>query len=251
MPPSISITLVLLEALLAVANGVRCVSLAYPQGGHAWQDIAALRSMHLLARRYISNDNVVIHPVLHQFMGVFPGDPGRAEALITAGGIVGALGGARKVITKSPAEAIGIPDATANARGITLTKAAIDVALTELRVDEEAVREEQEWIEREVVELIEPVLSHRDLSAAIVSAFDEGTLDCPFSASVHARSLPAPARDSSGAIRLADPGRLSLSGHSRTANASRLKGRADSSTIIADINHFSRADAADPLAWWY
>ncbi|OPH14008.1 methylaspartate mutase, partial [Azospirillum brasilense] len=71
MPPSVSLAVSVLEAVAAAREGVRCISVAYPQGGHAEQDVAALRAIPLLAARHLPA-GVEVHPVLHEFMGVYP-----------------------------------------------------------------------------------------------------------------------------------------------------------------------------------
>ncbi|MCP5112554.1 MAG: hypothetical protein GY953_17140, partial [bacterium] len=48
IPPSLAIVTGILEALLAVAQGVRCVSIGYAEQGHRTQDIAAIRSIKSL-----------------------------------------------------------------------------------------------------------------------------------------------------------------------------------------------------------
>ncbi|MFR9792563.1 hypothetical protein ACL07V_28525 [Streptomyces sp. MB22_4] len=62
VPPSISLAVSVLEAVPAVRAGVRCVSIAYPQGGHV---VAALRAIPELAARYLGPD-VLVPPVLRE-----------------------------------------------------------------------------------------------------------------------------------------------------------------------------------------
>ena len=82
MPPSISLAATVLEACAAVQQGVRCLSIAYPQGGEVHQDVAALRSIRDLAERYLPA-GVEVHPVLHGFMGVFPRARRNADATMS------------------------------------------------------------------------------------------------------------------------------------------------------------------------
>ncbi|WP_371496272.1 methylaspartate mutase [Kitasatospora sp. NBC_00374] len=243
VPPSISLALTLLEAVLAARAGVRCLSIAYPQGGEAHQDIAALRSVRTLARRYLP-DSVEVFPVLHQFMGVFPHSERAADELILYGGLVARLGRATKVINKTNQEAHGIPDAAANAHGIRTTSLALSGLLDFVRLDEERIAEEEHWIRREVEELVEPVLQDGadDLAGAVARAFAAGRLDIPFSASRHARSEVIPGRDPSGAVRYLHHAGLPFSARTRHFHESRLGARADPDRIIesvtADINYF-------------
>ncbi|MEZ5647930.1 MAG: methylaspartate mutase [Alphaproteobacteria bacterium] len=210
MPPSISIAIALLEAALAIQSGVQCLSLAYCQTGNFTQDIAALRALRKGIARYLPL-HTKAYPVFHQFMGAFPADHIDANALIIYGTITARLGGATKIINKTHQEALGVPSVEANIAGISLTKAATSWIIGLLPLDMNAVEEEQYWIEREVAELIEPILGASDMIKAIVLAFADGRLDVPFSASIHARSDILPVRDTKGAIRFQRSGQLPFS----------------------------------------
>ncbi len=246
VPPSISLAVSILEAVMAAEQGVRCISIAYPQNGEIAQDVAALRAIGPLARRYLP-DEVEVFSVLHEFMGVFPLDAGAADELILLGGLVARLGGATKVITKTNQEAYGIPDAAANIHGLRTTALAFTSLLDGmLRVDAERVEEERHWLEREVAELVEPVLARgarTGLENAVADAFSKGELDIPFSASIHAHSAIMPQRDRSGAVRFLETGRLPFSPEVLARNAALLgDSPADpgalSSEVTAGINYF-------------
>ncbi|SDE45729.1 Glutamate mutase subunit E [Glycomyces harbinensis] len=255
VPPSISLAISVLEAVLAAREGVRCVSIAYPQGGEALQDIAALHSIPLLAERYLP-ESVETFSVLHQYMGVFPKGRSVADALILYGGLVGRIGGAAKIITKTNHEAYGIPDTRANVEGMRVTEAACSSFLDFVQVDQERVALERDWILCEVAELVEPLLACDDLVAAICRAFANGSLDVPFSASRHARSAVIPARDTRGAIRYRDCGSLPFSEATRKRQAQSLSGTNSDpdglkviESITADINYFAAHDVSkgEPL----
>jgi methylaspartate mutase epsilon subunit len=252
VPPSISLAVTILEAVMAAEQGVRCISIAYPQNGEIIQDVAALRAVGPLARRYLPDD-VEVFSVLHQFMGVFPLDAQAADELILLGGLVARLGGATKVITKTNQEAYGIPDTAANVHGLRTTALAFSALLdTMIVVDAERVEEEQHWLEREVTELVEPVLAQGErtgLATAVADAFSRGTLDIPFSASIHAHSAVIPQRGRNGAVRFLDSGRLPFSPEVLARNdglSSRSPAdfRTISSQIAADINYFRDRRAA-------
>lgn len=246
VPPAISLAVTVLEAVLAVAEGVRCVSVACPQNGDVVQDVAALRAIPLLARRYLPDD-VEVFSVLHQFMGVFPEDEQAADELILLGGLVARLGGAVKVITKTNQEALGIPDAASNVHGLRTTALAFSPLMDGLlSVDETLVEEELHWLRLEVADLVDPVLAagtEAGLGQAVAAAFAAGTLDIPFSASVHAHSEVIPRRDSRGAVRFLAAGRLPFSAAVLRRNdalvASAVRGPGGLSTdVTADINYF-------------
>ncbi|MEU3157365.1 methylaspartate mutase [Streptomyces griseoincarnatus] len=247
VPPSISLAVSFLEARMAADAGVVCLSIAYPQSGEIHQDVAALRSIRALARRYLPA-GVRVHPVLHQFMGVFPQTRAGAEQLILFGGLVGRLGGATKIVNKTSQEALGIPVASANAAGIALTRLACTELLDDLRLDEARVAEEEYWVQREVAEIIEPLLDESDLLKAVDLAFQQGRLDIPFPASTHAHAAILPKRDADGAIRYLDPGNLPLTDVTvrrsqqclRRTVRTRNTGLVD--MVTADINYFLRLD---------
>lgn len=249
MPPSTSLACALLEARLAADAGVRCLSIAYPQSGEVYQDTAALRAITALAARYLPA-HVEVHVVLHEFMGVFPRCPGCAEALILFGALTARLGGAAKVINKTTQEASGIPTAAANARGIRSAQLGLSPLLDFIALDEGLIAEECGWIQREVAELLDPVLEGGDPLSRIVSAFARGTLDVPFSASVHARGSVVPGRDARGAVRYRDFGGLPFSPAVRAHNDSHLRrGRPDLLAVLsADINHFAAGRSCERCA---
>ncbi len=247
MPPSISLAISFLEAVLAAREGVRCVSIAYPQGGEIVQDTATLRSIPRLAARYLP-DTVECFPVLHQYMGPFPRARRRADALILYGALAARLGGATKVLTKTHQEAFGVPDTEANVAGLATTHLAASELLDFITVDEDRVAEESAWIEEEVAEIVEPLLEAGDLLNTIPAAFADGRLDIPFSASRLARSHIVPARDGTGAIRYLSAGALPFSERTLRRNALQLDegdGRPPTrllDRLSRDINYFAYAD---------
>ncbi len=216
VPPSIALSCVLLEALMACRAGCLSVSLSVPQGGNLVQDVAMLRAARRLCSQYLAVP-VRAHVVLHQFMGVFPREREQADAIIFAGGLAAVLGGATKVITKTYQEALGRPDTEANAAGVRLTRAAIRNPFGMALTDSAALGEEEHQILAEVREIVEPLLQAPELDTAILKAFAAGTLDVPFPASRAARGDVMPVRDGTGAIRFARTGALPFSSAVRTA----------------------------------
>ncbi|MEE1756042.1 methylaspartate mutase [Streptomyces sp. SP18CS02] len=244
VPPSISLAISVLEAVAAAREGVRCISVAYPQGGHVEQDVAALRAIPVLAARYLP-EGVEVHAVLHEFMGVFPKERPHAEDLIFYGALVARLGGASKLITKTYLEAFGIPDTRANIDGLLLASRANSPLLDFIALDEERVGHELEWILQEVAEIVEPILATACLYKEIGAAFEEGRLDIPFSASRYARSGVIPRRAADGAIRYLDPGSLPFSDRTRRRNEAGLGATGGGARIgdmvkglTSDINYF-------------
>ncbi|WP_405773197.1 methylaspartate mutase [Streptomyces sp. NBC_01538] len=243
VPPSISLAISVLEAVAAAREGVRCISVAYPQGGHFEQDVAALRAIPELAARYLPT-GLEVHAVLHEFMGVFPKQRPHAEDLILYGALVARLGGASKLISKTYQEAHGIPDTRANIDGLLLASRANSPLLDFITLDEDRIGTELEWILREVAEIVEPILSTADLHKEIPVAFEEGRLDIPFSASRSARSAIIPRRAGDGAIRYFATGSLPFSDRTRRHHEQSLAAGGESRLgdmvkgLTSDINYF-------------
>lgn len=263
MPPSLSLAISVIEAIAAATEGVTCITIAYPQGGEAIQDVAALRCVERLARRYLPGGTAVFC-ALHEYMGPFPTDRAAAEALIFYGALIARLGGAAKVVTKSCEEARRLPSVEANVAGLLTSRMAQSKLLDFISLDEGRIEEEMSWIEREVAELVEHLLERPRLDRAVTEAFARGALDVPFSASDEARREVLPARDRCGAIRYLSPGRLPFSAQVRARNSrlleesGRLPLRSGAQTagsrqrcgstlrieglisqVLADVNHFA------------
>lgn len=235
VPPSIALACTLIEALCAAQKGVTALSIALPQGGNMIQDIAALRAVVPLARDILPV-GCDVFTVLHQFMGVFPADRASADALIATGALTAALGGAQKVICKTYQEAHGVPDLDANVAGLLLSRAAADGKFASLPLDDAAISAEQAMIEREVRELLDPILSRSNPAQAAIDAFRKGWLDIPFPANEAAHGEVFPLRDPSGALRYGSTGRLPFSDATARHNAERLQStpRTEHAALVRD-----------------
>ncbi|HEX7774507.1 MAG TPA: hypothetical protein VF435_18930, partial [Pyrinomonadaceae bacterium] len=75
IPPCVAIVTNIIETLLAVRQGVKCVSLGYAEQGHRSQDIAAIRMMKTLTGEILDHmgyKDVQVNTVFHQYMAAFP-----------------------------------------------------------------------------------------------------------------------------------------------------------------------------------
>lgn len=215
IPPSLAIVIDIIEALLAVRQGVRCVSLGYAEQGHRAQDVAAVRMLGRLAREMLGNlghEGVRVSTVFHQYMAAFPPSAARAADLIYDSAVTAALSGATRVIGKTPAEAFKIPTLEDNVAGIDLIKRGVAAAAAANGggLDEARIAEECALIRREVEAIFDSVVfcGRGDLAQGVVNAFGRGLLDVPFSPSVHNRGAVVTARDAEGAVRYFDCGGL-------------------------------------------
>ena len=212
IPPCLAIAVDVIEALLAVRQGVKCVSLGYAEQGHRIQDIAAIRTLDQVAKdlfRNLGYKEIQVNTVFHQYMAAFPPSGERSAHLICNSAITAALSRATRVIGKTPAEAHRIPTLTDNIAGIDLINRGISMA-AETHVDEARVAEECSLVRREVEAIIESVIfcGGGDLAQGIISAFEKGFLDIPFSPSIYNRGEVMTARDVEGAVRFLSTGNL-------------------------------------------
>lgn len=212
IPPCLAIATGILEAMLAVQQGVKCVSLGWAESGNRVQDVAAIRTLRQMAEDFFANmgyRDVQVNTVFHQYMAAFPDAPERAEELIYHSAITAKLSGATRVIVKTPVEAYRIPTLEDNVGGIGLVMRGIAAAAGHT-VDEARVLEESFIIRREVQSILDSVVmaGRGSIAEGIVTAFRNGYLDIPFAPSVYNRGEVITIRDVEGAIRIASFGGL-------------------------------------------
>lgn len=214
IPPCLAIATGIIESLLALEQGVRCISISYAEQGHRPQDIAAIRSIEPLAREafvQMGHKDVRIESVFYQFMAAFPLLHDKAQNLIMESAATATLAGAGRVLTKTPVEAYKIPSMADNLEGISLAQRGVREAST-MTFDESVVAEEMAWIRKEVLQILESVIAagHGDLSKGVVAAFERGLLDIPFAPSIYNRGEAMTARDLDGAVRFITPGKMAF-----------------------------------------
>lgn len=228
IPPSLAITVCLLEALLAAEQGVGAVSLGYAEQGHRIQDVAAIRTLGAMGREILArlgHARVQVATVFHQYMAAFPPDAERARELIVESAVTAGLSGATRVLIKTPVESRRIPVLADNLEAIDLVRgglAAAAEAAPEPPVDEECAQ-----IRREVEALLDTVLvaGGGDLGLGIVRSFERGRLDLPFAPSLYVRGRVATARDADGAVRFLDVGDLPFDRDTVRFHAERMSER--------------------------
>ena len=240
VPPSIAITVMLVEGLLAATQGVRSLTLGYGQVGNVVQDVAALQALRTLGEAYLPDD-VTVTTVFHEWMGGFPPDEARANGVIGLGGVTAAVAKPDKVITKSPQEFQGVPTKEANAAGLRTTRQLIDMTI-EQDIDLGGIDEEQQLIERTTRALMDAVDRHGDgdMARGVIEAFDSGAMDVPFAPSDAAAGAVLPARDDDGRVRLFEFGDLAVPDEVREIHENKLgrraerEGRDQSFQMVAD-----------------
>ena len=229
IPPCIAIVTNILETLLAVRQGVKCISLGYAEQGHRSQDIAAIRMMGQMTSEILGNmgyKDVQLNTVFHQYMAAFPPCQNRADELIRNSAVTAARSGATRMIGKTPVEAFRIPTLTDNIMGIELINRGIATA-ADCYVDEARVAEECAVIRREVESIFESIVlcGHGDIAQGVVAGFQKGFIDIPFSPSVHNRGEVMTTRDVEGAVRFLSFGHLQLDRETRQFHEDKVSER--------------------------
>ena len=231
VPASISNSVAVIESLLAATQGVKDITVGYGQCGNLIQDVAAIRSLEYMTRKYLDRygfQDVRITTVFHQWMGGFPQDEAKSFAVISWGSAAAVLAKATKVIVKTPHEAMGVPTKEANAAGLKATK-----QLTSMLKDQDftqipAVIAESEIIIEEMRCILDKVeeLGKGDYALGAIAAFEAGVLDIPFAPSKFNAGKVMPARDNSGAIRFLDSGNLPFTDELKAFHRQKLEERA-------------------------
>lgn len=231
VPPSISNTVAIIEALLAAEQGVKNITVGYGMGGNVTQDVAAIIALREQTEEYLEKfgfKDIVITTVFHQWMGGFPADESKAMGLIAMSSTVAALAKADKMITKTPYESIGVPTKEANAMGIKASKLVTQLLKDQQYPDSGALQAEINQIKTEVKCLLDKVyeVGNGDLAVGTVKAFEAGFIDIPFAPSKFNANKMLPARDNEGNIRILDFGNLAFTDEIKEFHRKKIEERA-------------------------
>jgi methylaspartate mutase epsilon subunit len=251
VPHSTSMACVILDSLIAAAQGVRDISMGIGQQCHLVQDAAALRAFPGLGRHYLDRfgfRDVALSTVMSQWMGGFPADEGQAFGVICMAAMAGYLGGVTYMISKSPHEAAGVPTAEANMHGVSASKMVLRMLADQKLAPMAEIAAEQEILEAETRAIVERALElgEGDAALAAVRAIEAGVIDVPFSPHRSNANQALPARDWRGAVRLAQFGGVpippDIREHHRSELGRRTAGkpeRAPWELLLADVNAIS------------
>ena len=231
VPPSISNTIGIIEALLAAEQGVKNITVGYGMGGNIVQDVAAIRTLQEQTDEYLKKfgyNDVIVTTVFHQWMGGFPQDEAEALGLISMSSTVAALSGATKMITKTPHESVGIPTKEANGIGIKASKMVTKLLQDQKFPECEKLTAEINQIKKEVNCLMDCILKigDGDLAVGTVKSFEQGLIDVPFAPSKFNAGLILPARDNDGCIRILEFGKLGFSEEIKEFHRNKISERA-------------------------
>lgn len=215
VPPFVSHVVAIVEGLLALEQGAKCLTLGYGQAGNLVQDVAAMRSLRNLAHHYFQKagfTDYALSTVFHQWMGGFPEDEAQATAVICLGALAARMAKVTKIIVKTPHEAAGVPTLEANIAGLRATRQMVNMIADQNRPDSAEITAEAEIIEAEVHAVMANLytLGKGDLARGVISAFGSGQFDIPFSPALANQGKITPIRDNLGAVRVFDFGDIPM-----------------------------------------
>ncbi len=240
VPPSISNTVAIVEALLAATQGVKNITVGYGQGGNMIQDIAALKALEEQTNWYLKKfgfNDVFVTTVFHQWMGGFPQNEAEANALIAYASTVATLGGATKMITKTTHESFGVPTKEANAEGLRTSRFLTRLLQDQKLPSSKELEEELNQIKKEVDKLMFKIVEvgKGDIVVGIIRAFENGLIDVPFAPSEQNKGAILPARDLDGKIRIFEFGNLAFDDEIKAFHHQKLQERAKKQNRKLDI----------------
>lgn len=211
VPPFMVVAIEVLELLLAAEQGVKSFAVSFAQTGSLTQDLATAKALRAVASHQLSKfgiRNTVTRMVLHQWMGAFPQERIRADALIVQGAIIASLSNVDKVVVKTRTEALGIPDPQSNSDAVIMTRYAMEICQGSLHLTNSTVEEEYEAIESAANYLIDAVINidNGPLWNCIARAVRRGFIDIPFSPHQENCDKLWALRDNNRNIRVADIG---------------------------------------------
>lgn len=233
-PPSMLVTMSVLECLFFKECGLRSVSLSYAQGPSYAQDRAALVLLRELAHELLSG--VDWHVVLYTYMGLFPATDHGAASLISQSARLARESSTERLIVKTKAESRNIPTLEDNLQALRLSRTVADAVagVPPLSPQERAYYEE---IRYEVVALLDAVLNlDARLTRALSGAFRRGILDVPYCLHPDNRNLARSAIDDEGRLVWAHTGNLPIrvAAHPRSGDSSPAE------ALLAQLSHVAR-----------
>jgi methylaspartate mutase epsilon subunit len=242
IPPSLAIAVNTLEAILAIQQGVKCVSLGYAEQGNRIQDVAAIRMLKEIAQETISNlghKDIQVSTVFHQYMAAFPDASQRAEDLIFNSAITAALSGATRAIAKTPVEAYKIPTMEDNLQGISLVMRGVSEA-SAISLDEVTIADECEIIRQEVRAILDSIIycGHGSITEGIVAGFRQGYIDIPFSPSIYNAGKVMTVRDTQGAVRYLSTGNLQFDRDLREFHREKISERRRAEGLLSERQNY-------------
>ncbi|BAF60601.1 glutamate mutase epsilon subunit [Pelotomaculum thermopropionicum SI] len=218
IPMSVNIATQIIEALIVIGQGAKCVMPQVNLQGCLAQDLADIRTVPKLYKKYIEKlgyKDIIISGVVGSQVPLYPypQDVGSAFGYSTYTAMVAALGKVPIAFIKTIDEALGVPSTESHVQTYKACNWIFNVIRTQdFEIDNEAIRQEEKITEAEVTAILDKVLDMGDGDVAVgaVKAVEAGVLDSPFSISIYAKDKVLGIRDLNGACRYLEFGNLPI-----------------------------------------
>jgi len=237
VPPAVTIVIQIAEMLLSLEEGVKSFSVSFSQTGSLNQDIVTAAVLKKSAKKYaelIGCGDAVINLVYHQWMGAFPRNKEFSESLINTSTVIAAMVGANKIITKTKAEAFGIPTKEDNAQSVANVKYTLNMLRGLPTIADE---EEEENLTNEVDEIFEAIFNDKadTLWRQIFNSIKNGIIDVPYSPHIINNNEVITVRDKNSNIRIYERGKMPISDKSFAYEKSKLNLGDNKNSIVNQI----------------
>ena len=218
VPMSVNMATQIIECLISAEQGVKSVFPQVNMQGCLAQDLADMRALPKLMRRYLDrfgHGDVIIPGVFGSQSPLFPfpQEMGSAFGYIGYTAMTAALGGCDAVSVKTVDEAAGVPSMDSHRESYRAAQWILGVwEGQELAIDNEAIDQEEAVATVEVTAILDRVLElgDGDIAVGTVKAVEAGVLDSPMSINIHAADKVLGVRDQNGACRYLDFGNLPI-----------------------------------------
>jgi methylaspartate mutase epsilon subunit len=218
IPMSVNMATQIIEALVSAEQGVKSVFPQVNLQGCLTQDVADLRTLPKLLRKYLDrfgHSDVIIPGVFASQSPLFPfpQDLGSAFGYIGYTAVAAALGGADVCGMKTVDEAAGVPSMDSHRQSYLAAQWVFGVMHDQrFDIDNAAIAQEEAVATAEVDAILDRVLElgGGDIAVGTCKAVEAGVLDSPMSINIHARDEVMGIRDKDGACRYLEFGNLPI-----------------------------------------
>lgn len=212
-PPSLTMSLGLLNLLLTAEQGANIVSCALGLLGNLKQDIASLMAFRELSEEYLQRFGYTDMNLSYgswPFMGDWPRDISQACGFASMFAVAASLAQLDWIYQKSTEEALGTTSYVGNVQVIKLTKQITRSLRNEGTLVTAEIQEEKEAIKAEARCIVDKTieLGDGDPMKGELKAVELGILDVPFSCWTLVKGKVLGARDVTGAMRYLETGNL-------------------------------------------
>ncbi|MDR0852131.1 MAG: hypothetical protein LBN36_06525, partial [Clostridiales Family XIII bacterium] len=233
IPLYVNIATQIIEALTSAEQGVKSIVPLANFQGNLSQDIADIRAMPRLFRKYLDlfgyKDTTLAGIIGNQSsLFPFPQDLGFAFGYIDYIAMVAALAPLDACSVKTVDEALGVPSLEAHKQTYRSANWIFNVVRQQnLDYTSAEIAQEKRMTELAVSAIIDKVIDmgDGDLAVGVVKALDAGVLDSPFSININVRDLSLGARDMQGACRYIDYGNVPIPDEVRKYNDEKMRER--------------------------